>query len=290
MSDQEVLVFEASQSSFNATVILNSYKYPVLVEFMGMWSEPCNHMADDLAKLAAEFAGKFAFIKVDSDQQQELMQEYGVKNLPTLKVFKDGEVILTEEGQLNTAELRDLLKVQGVYRQSDELRKQAREKHIAGELIEAVNLLTEAIQQDPGNTRVAMDMVQIFLDVNEIEQATLLFNKLPDKDKESETGKSLIGQFTIKEIAAKTDGLDTLMARIESNPNDYDACFDLSLCFVAEHNYSQAMDYLFRIFDNEPDYKEGAAKEMIINLTNILMPNEPEIAKEFRRRLGNVLN
>ena len=290
MSDQEVLVFEASQSSFNATVILNSYKYPVLVEFMGMWSEPCNHMADDLVKLAAEFSGKFAFIKVDSDQQQELMQEYGVKNLPTLKVFKDGEVILTEEGQLNTAELRDLLKVQGVYRQSDELRKQAREKHIAGELIEAVNLLTEAIQQDPGNTRVAMDMVQIFLDVNEIEQATLLFNKLPDKDKESETGKSLIGQFTIKEIAAKTDGLDTLMARIESNPNDYDACFDLSLCFVAEHNYSQAMDYLFRIFDNEPDYKEGAAKEMIINLTNILMPNEPEIAKEFRRRLGNVLN
>jgi len=290
MSDQEVLVFEASQSSFNATVILNSYKYPVLVEFMGMWSEPCNHMADDLVKLAAEFSGEFAFIKVDSDEQQELMQEYGVKNLPTLKVFKDGEVILTEEGQLNTSELRGLLKAQGVYRPSDELRKRAREKHIAGDLIEAVKLLTQAIQQDPGNTRVAMDMVQIFLDMNEIEQATLLFNKLPDRDKESETGKSLIGQFTIKDIAAKTEGLDALMERIKINPNDYDACFDLSLCFVAEHDYSQAMNYLFRIFDNEPDYKEGAAKEMIINLTNILMPNEPEIATEFRRRLGNVLN
>jgi len=290
MSDQEVLVFEASKSSFNATAILNSYKYPVLVEFMGMWSEPCNHMADNLAKLATEFAGMFAFIKVDSDEQQELMQEYDVKNLPTLKVFKDGEVILTEEGQLNTTELRELLKAQGVYRQSDELRKQAREKHIAGDLIGAVTLLTQAIQQDPSNTRIAMDMVQIFLDMNEIEQATLLFNKLPDRDKESETGKSLIGQFTIKDIAAKTEGLDALMARIESNPNDYDAFFDLSLCSVAEHNYSQAMEYLFKIFDNEPEYKEGAAKEMIINLTNILMPNEPQIAKEFRRRLGNVLN
>jgi len=290
MSDQEVPVFEASHGSFNVTVILNSYKYPVLVEFMGMWSEPCNHMADDLAKLATEFAGQFAFVKVDSDEQQALMQEYDVKNLPTLKIFKDGEVILTNEGQLSTSELRDLLKAQGIYRQSEELRKQAREKHIAGDMIGAVTLLTQAIQQDPGNTRVAMDMVQIFLDMNDIEQATLLFNKLPDRDKESETGKSLIGQFTVKNLAAKTEGLDALMARIESNPNDYDACFDLSLCFVAEHNYSQAMDYLFKIFDKEPEYKGGAAKEMIINLTNILMPNEPEMAKEFRRRLGNVIN
>jgi len=290
MSDQEVLVLEASHSSFNATVILNSYKFPVLVEFMGIWSEPCTHMAEDLAKLAAEFAGQFAFVKVDSDEQQELMQEYDIKNLPTLKMFKDGEVILTNEGQLSSAELRDLLKAQGIYRQSDELRKQAREKHIAGDMIGAITLLTQAIQQDPGNTRVAMDMVQIFLDVNEIEQATSLFNKLPDRDKQSETGKMLIGQLTIKKLAAKTEGLDALMARIESNPDDYDACFDLSLCFVAEHNYSQAMHYLFKIFDKEPEYKEGAAKEMIINLTNILMPNEPEMAKEFRRRLGNVMN
>lgn len=290
MSDQEVMVFEASRSSFNTTVILNSYKYPVLVEFMGVWSEPCTYMADDLAKLATEFAGQFAFVKVDSDEQQELIQEYDIKNLPTLKFFKDGEVILTNEGQLSTAELRDLLKAQGIYRQSDELRKKAREKHIAGDMIGAITLLTQAIQQDPSNTRVAMDMVQIFLDMNEIEQATLLFNKLPDKDKQSETGKILIGQFTVKDLAAKTEGLDALMARVESNPNDYDALFDLSLCFVAEHNYSQAMHYLFEIFDKEPEYKGGAAKEMIINLTNILMPNEPEMAKEFRRRLGNVIN
>lgn len=290
MSDQEDLVFEASHGSFNSTVILNSYKYPVFVQFMGMWSEPCNHMADDLAKLATEFAGQFAFVKVDSDEQKELMQEYDVKNLPTLKVFKDGEVILTEQGQLNSVELRDALKEQGIYSESEELRKQAREKHIAGDLIGAVGLLTQAIQQDPSNTLVAMDMVQIFLDMNEIEQATSLFNKLPDKDKDSETGKILIGQFSVRELAAKTEGLDALMARVESDSNDFDACFDLSLCLVAEHNYSQAMDYLFKIFDKEPDYKGGAAKEMIINLTNILMPNEPELAKEFRRRLGNVIS
>jgi len=290
LSNQEVMIFEASQSSFNTTVVLNSYKLPVFVEFMGMWSEPCIHMSEDLANLATEFAGQFIFVKVDSDEQQTLMEQYDVKNLPTLKLFKDGEVVLTKEGQLNSTDLRELLKSQGIFRQSDELRKQAREKHIAGDLVEAITLLTRAIQQDPANTRVAMDMVQIFLDMNELEQATALFNKLPDRDKQSETGKILIGQFTFKELAAKTEGMDALKARIEAKPGDYDACFDLSICYVAEQNYAQAMQYLFTIFDQEPEYKEGAAKEMIINLINMLTPNAPEMAQEFRRRLGNVIN
>ena len=218
------------------------------------------------------------------------MQEYNVKNIPTVKVFKDGEVIMTEEGQLSQADLRELLKSHGIYRQSDELRQQARTKHMAGDMIGAVTLLTQAIQQDPSNTRVAMDMVQVFLDMNELEQATSLFNKLPDKDKNSETGKILIGQFTFKELASKTEGKEALMAKLEVNPADFDACFDLSLCLVSENNFQEAMSYLFKIFDQQPEYKDGAAKEMIINLTNMLAPNEPEMAQKFRRRLGNVIN
>lgn len=290
MSNQDILVLEASQSSFNSTVILNSYKYPVLVEFMGMWSEPCNHMAEELTILAKEFAGQFAFVKVDSDQQEALMKQYNVTKIPTIKIFKDGEVVLTEQGQLDMAGLRDLLKSQGIYRQSDELRQQARQKHIAGDMIAAITLLTQAIQQDPANTRVAMDMVQVLLDMNEMDQATALFNKLPDNDKNSETGKRLVGQLTFKKLAEKTEGIDALKTRVESNQDDYDACFDLSICYVAQHDYKEAMHYLFKIFDKEPEYKEGAAKEMIINLTNMLSPNEPELAQEFRRRLGNVIN
>lgn len=290
MSNPEVQVYEASQGSFNTTVILNSYKMPVVVEFMGIWSEPCNHMAEDLVSLAKEFAGQFIFVKVDGDEQKALMEEYHIKHLPTLKVFKDGNVVLTEEGQLNITDCRELLKSQGIFRQSDELREQARKKHRAGDLVEAITLLTRAIQQDPTNTRIAMDMVQIFLDMNEIEQATGLFNKLPDSDKNSETGKILIGQFAFKTLAAKTAGKDKLLERLQQNPNDHDACFDLSTCLVAEHHYHEAMDYLFKIFDQDPEYKDGAAREMIINLTNMLAPNEPALAQEFRRRLGNTIN
>lgn len=289
MSQQDVFIFELSKSSFNGSVILNSYKIPVFVEFMGFWSEPCVHMADTLALLAKEFAGQFIFAKVDVDEQTELREEYSIENMPTLKVFKDGEVVTTIEGLVEEQELRDMLKSYGVYRQSDELRLQARERHMAGETVEAIGLLTRAIQQDPSNTRVAMDMIQIMIDIGEREQATAIFNKLPDADKQSDTGRSLIGQLGFLDLAAKTDGKEALLARLETDDKDHDARFDLSICLVAEHDYQQATDRLFEILQQEPDYKDGAAREMIASLANMLVSNEPQLAQAIRRRLGNML-
>lgn len=289
MSDQIAFIFEVSNKNFNSTVVLNSYKLPVIVEFMGVWSGPCIQTEALLTKLATELKGQFIFAKVDIDEQPELKDTYAVKNVPTLKVFKEGKVVRTEEGLLKEEELRELLKSYGVYRQSDESREQARIKHMQGDTIEAITLLTTAIQQDPTNTRLAMDMVQIFLDINELEQAKDLFNRLPDNDKNSDMGKSLLGQLTFKNLAAKTDGKENLQLRVAENTNDHDAAFDLAICLIAEHDYKKALDSLFDIFDKMPEYKEGAAKEMIINLSNMLAANEPELSQEIRRRLGSSL-
>ena len=290
MREQEAYIFEVSQSNFGSTVILNSHKIPVVVEFMGVWSEHCILLEESLVAKAREFAGQFIFAKVDIDEQQELRKEYGIQNVPTLKVFKDGEVVRTEEGLLSDDELGVMLKSYGIFRESDEMREQARQKHLAGDTVGAVTLLTQAIQKDPGNTRVAMDMVQVMLDMGELQSAQGLFDKLPTKDRDSLTGRSLAGQLTFKALAAKTEGQERLKLRIVDNSKDHDARFDLAICLVAEHDYRQAMENLFAILETEPDYKEGAAREMIISLSNMLAPNEPTLAQEFRRRLGSTLS
>lgn len=290
MSTQEALIFEVSQSSFKTGVILNSHKVPVLVEFMGMWSEHCIQLEDRLAALAKEFAGCFIFAKVDIDEQGELRKQYNIENVPTIKVIQNGEVVRTEQGLMSEDELRALLKDYGIFRESDALREQARQKHLAGETLEAVQILTRAIQTDPRNTRVAMDMIQVFLDINEIEQAKSLFSRLPEMDRQGETGRALQGQLTFCELAARTDGKQALQQRLQQNPADNNVRFDLAVCLVAEHAYQQAMELLFDIVRQQADYKEGAAREMIINLTNMLAPNDPQLAQEFRRRLASVLS
>lgn len=287
---KEVFVFEVSEKSFNRSVILNSNKVPVIVEFMGVWSEPCVVMADLLAGLAKEFAEQFIFAKVDVDEHPGLREQFKIENVPTLVIFKDGQAVRTEVGQLQETEARSLLKDLGIFHQSDLMREEAREKHLSGDTSAAILLLTEAIQKDPQNTRIAMDMVQIFIDLGQLEDAQSLFNRLPQQDRKSEMGRALTGQLLFMNLATKTEGMDKLSQRLEQDETDHAARFDLAICQVAQHKHQDALENLLVIQKAEPTFKEGAAKELISALSNMLSPRHPELAQEYRRKLANILS
>lgn len=287
---KQAYIFELSAKSFPESAVQNSHQIPVLVEFMGVWSGPCIAMADRLSSLAREFAGEFIFAKVDIDEQQALREQFSIENIPTLVVLRNGKEVRREVGELQEAELRALLKEFGIYRESDELREQARTKHMAGDTPGAIMLLTQAIQSDPANVRVAMDMVQIFLDINEIQQAQGLFSRLPQAVRESEPGKNLMGQLKFASLAAETDGIEALQARLAANAEDHDARFDLAICLVARHQVDEAVQQLFEIQQAEPDFRQGAAREMIGLLSNMLNDSAPEAAAAYRRRLANLLH
>ena len=101
---KDVLIFEVSDRSFDKYVIGNSNKVPVFVAFISVWSEPCTLMADMFAGLAKEFAEEFIFAKVDIEESSELKDQYNIENVPTLKIFVDGKIVVTEEGRLNEDE------------------------------------------------------------------------------------------------------------------------------------------------------------------------------------------
>jgi len=286
---KQAIIFEVSDRSFEKYVIGNSSKVPVFVAFIAVWSEPCIRLSDMLGDLAKEFPEQFILAKVDTDENEQLKEQYKIENVPTLKVIVDGKEVASEEGALSEDEARALLKGFGIVNESEELRLQARDQHIKGETSQAIMLLSKAMQQDSTNTRVAMDMVQIFIDLGETEQADGLFNKLPDSAKESTTGQSLSGQLWIIELAAKTAGLQTLKETILLEPDNHDARFDCAICELAEHNPQQALDHLFYIQKNNADYKEGAAREMIVTIINTLAPNDPEKAQQYRTQLAGLL-
>ncbi len=287
---EQAYIFELSAQSFPESALQNSFQIPVLVEFMGVWSGPCIQMSDTLAGLAREFAGRFIFAKVDIDEQQSLRDEYKIENVPTLVVLSQGKEIRREVGEMKEPELRALLKELGIFRESDELREQAREKHLSGDTQAAILLLTQAIQSDPSNTRVALDMVQIFLDIGQLQQARGLFDRLPPHDRESDTGQSLSFQLKFAELAAETDGLQRLQQRLADAPDDLDARFDLAVCLVADHQIDAAIEALFLVLMQQTDFKQGAAREMIAFLSSSLMNSNPEAGSAYRRRLANLLS
>jgi len=283
----EIYIFEATANNFQNIVIENSNKLPVFVEFMGVWSEHCFAVEALFSSLAKEFSGRFIFAKVDVDEQIELKDQYNIENVPTIIVFRDGEVVRVDMGELSEEEARALLREFGVSHATDELRAQAREKHLAGDVQGAIVLLSDAIRTNPSDTRVAMDMVQIFIDIGNVEDAVSLFNRLPDKDKESDMGKVLVRQLTFIDLASKTPGKNALEERLKEDGSDHKARFDLAVCLIAKHDYQTAMDHLLEVLNQAPDFSDGAARELMIVVLRFLTPIEPELAQTYQRKFSS---
>ena len=286
---KDVYIFEATAENFDQVVLQNSSKLPVVALFMSVSSEPCFVLSEILSKLAKEFAGQFIFAKVDTDEQEVLRDNYKIKNVPTIILIQNGNPIMTSEGLLTEDEARVLLKGVNVFNIVDEMRLQARDKHLAGDTENAIITLSEAIQQEPGNTNVALDMAQIFIDIKQFEQANDLFNKLPATAKDSDMGKSITGQLTFINLAAEKQDIETLYNIIETEENNQQARFDLAICLTAKYEYDQAIEQLLMLHQQDEAFQDGAAKELAITLIGMLKATQPEVASRAQTKLSNLL-
>lgn len=105
MSDKIVHV---SDSTFDAEV-LNS-DIPVLVDFWAEWCGPCKMIAPVLDEIADEYEGKLKICKVDVDSNPDIPPKFGIRGIPTLIVFKGGNVEATKVGALSKTQLSDFVK------------------------------------------------------------------------------------------------------------------------------------------------------------------------------------
>ncbi|WP_291725726.1 thioredoxin [Bernardetia sp.] len=95
---------EATQATFKELINTDQ---PVLVDFWAEWCGPCQMMTPIVNELSKDFAGKAKIAKVDVDSNSELTVEFGVRNIPTILIFKNGEVVEKIVGTTTKKELED---------------------------------------------------------------------------------------------------------------------------------------------------------------------------------------
>lgn len=98
---------KVNSSEFKSEVL--DHKGVVLVDFFATWCGPCKALTPIVDKLSEEMSGKVKIVKVDIDENSALVTEYRVMSVPTMKLFKNGEVVETLVGLRPESELRDKL-------------------------------------------------------------------------------------------------------------------------------------------------------------------------------------
>ncbi len=96
-----------TDDTFNAEVLQSAT--PVLVDYWAEWCGPCQMIAPLLDQVAAEYADKVKVVKVDVDDNQETAAKYGIRGIPTLMIFQNGELKTTKTGTVSKSQLTALI-------------------------------------------------------------------------------------------------------------------------------------------------------------------------------------
>jgi len=102
-------IIKVDLNNFASEVIAKSNHIPVLVDFTANWCAPCRVIMPILNKLAVDLEGQFILAKVDTDEQQKLAGQHGIRGLPTLKLFRREKVVEETYGVQTETTLRELI-------------------------------------------------------------------------------------------------------------------------------------------------------------------------------------
>jgi putative thioredoxin len=109
-SDKIETKIEVDDYDFEEKVIEQSKQIPVIVDFWAQWCMPCLMLGPVLEKLTNEEKGKFILAKLNVDKNPVTSQIYGIRSIPAVKIFKDGEVVTEFIGAIPESQVREYLK------------------------------------------------------------------------------------------------------------------------------------------------------------------------------------
>ncbi|MCF8149161.1 MAG: tetratricopeptide repeat protein [Burkholderiaceae bacterium] len=277
-------------SDFQEKVLDASRLAPVLVDFWAEWCAPCRMLKPILEKLAAEYGGRFILAKLDSDRHQEIAARYGVRGIPNVKAFVNGEIVDEITGAVPEEAIRSFIE-RLMPSPAEPLRVAAQAARAQGDTDVARSLLADALELDPANETVQLDLAEIHIDMQDIDAAKSLLVAIEHTARDTERVRTLLARLNLVAAGGNADPAP-LKARIEANADDLDARLQLANTLALSHEYRAALEHLLEIVRRDRGWQDEAARKTMLDLFTLLGgdPQQADLVREFRIQLARTLN
>jgi putative thioredoxin len=282
--------FDAGVADFQEKVLEVSRRVPVLVDFWAEWCAPCRVLKPVLEKLAVEYGGRFMLAKINSDQNQELAAHCGVRGIPSVKAFVNGEMVDEFTGALPETQVRAFID-RLLPSPAEPLRIAAQEARARGEPEVACSLLADAAQLDPADEAVQLDLAEIHIDMRNMDAARAILDAHEHKVRDLTRLRALQARLKLAAAGAGADPAE-LAARIDANPRDLDARLQLANSLALARDYRPALEQLLEIVRLDRKWQDEAARKVMLDLFTLLgsEPQNDDLVREFRIQLARILN
>jgi putative thioredoxin len=262
--------------TFESDVLQASVTTPVLVDFWATWCGPCRTLGPILEKLEKDYKGRFTLAKIDSDQERELSQAFGVRSIPTVILMKGGQPVDGFVGALPEGQIRKFLDkhLPG----EDELASEEDQDEAGALLAEgdregAIEKLREAIAVDPSNDAARGDYVRLLAEAGMVAEARRALEPVQDRISGHTTDQRFVALDLFvgaHEKAASLPSEDKLKAALGANARDFDAALALAQRLWVRREPAAAMDALLEIIRRDRNWNDGIARRTYVAILELL--------------------
>ncbi|MBK9099726.1 MAG: thioredoxin [bacterium] len=260
---------------FQKDVIEKSYNKPVLVDFWAEWCGPCKMIGPVLEKLAEENKEAWELVKIDTDKNQQIAMQYGIRGIPNVKLFKDGKVINEFTGALPEQAIKDWLKKSIPSKFTDQI-EHAKIYLKNGDVDIAKAILEDVHKGDINNSEVKVLLAKILLFEDQKEALRLTQN--------------VDGNLNNIELAESINTLAELISRDKNNfpEGEVKAEYLNAIQDIRNQNFDAGLTKMIDIIRTDRNYEDDGARKICIAIFKFL-GEESEITLNHRRDFGRAL-
>ena len=298
-------MIDVTIANFEEEVIAASMTQPVLVDFWAPWCAPCKALGPVLEKLETAYAGRFKLVKIDSDQEQQLGEAFGIRSIPSCILLMNGQPVDGFTGALPESKIREFLDKHlppALEAQAPEAEALVPEEAISPEA--ALEKLQQAVAADPGNHDVRFDYIKALLLLGRDDDAKVAFAPVIAQApvvRRLDSLKRWMNAIDFVAVNADYAGAAAVFnEKIAANKRDFEARFDKARWLLAQQRWTEALDELLEILMRDKSWSDDTARKTYIAILDIMEAPKPKVADgqippedatvaTYRRRLSSVV-
>ena len=285
------LIKDTSESTFVADVIEASKDVPVLVDFWAPWCGPCKQLTPVLEKVVREAKGAVKLVKINIDENKRIAAQMRIQSIPAVYAFRNGQPVDGFTGALKESDVRDFIKRLGGDAGTspiDEFLTIAAEAVTAGDLGTAAQAYAQILQEEPQHPVALAGLARCYLASGDVERAQQALAMVPPEHLTHEAVVAVAAQLKLRELAPSANDLQALRAKVQKDPADHQARFELASALAADAQSEPAIDEFLEIIRHDRNWNEGAARQQLLTLFEAIGAADP-IVRNGRRKLSTLL-